>query len=156
MENYEKAEKDYVAGMGYMHGYRDFRGLEEDGLPVTEDINAKAICDKFVEFYRIFEYFNHYLPIQGAEERTPSENKALLKYEHEIRRHSKETQEWLCRIYCETGHKLSITIMKYLRKYPEFFLFYQENEIRNISYNCYAEIVKNVHVLRTKQKSCIG
>lgn len=39
--------------MGYMNRYRDFRGLEEDGLPVTEDIDAKAICDKFIEFYRM-------------------------------------------------------------------------------------------------------
>ncbi|MBO5853125.1 MAG: PBSX family phage terminase large subunit [Bacteroidales bacterium] len=39
--------------MGYMNRYKDFRGLEEDGLPVTEDIDAKAICDKFVEFYRM-------------------------------------------------------------------------------------------------------
>lgn len=39
--------------MGYMNRFRDFRGLEEDGLPVTEDIDAKAICDKFVEFYRM-------------------------------------------------------------------------------------------------------
>lgn len=38
--------------MGYMNRYKDFRGLEEDGLPLTEDIDAKAICDKFVEFYR--------------------------------------------------------------------------------------------------------
>ncbi len=39
--------------MGYMNRYRDFRGLEEDDLPVTEDIDAKAICDKFIEFYRM-------------------------------------------------------------------------------------------------------
>lgn len=39
--------------MGYMNRYRDFRGLEEDGLSVTEDIDAKAICDKFIEFYRM-------------------------------------------------------------------------------------------------------
>ena len=38
--------------MGYMRGYKEFRGLEEDGLPVTEDIDSKAICDKFIEFYR--------------------------------------------------------------------------------------------------------
>ena len=38
---------------GYMNGYKDFRGLEEDGLPITENIDAKAICDKFVEFYRL-------------------------------------------------------------------------------------------------------
>lgn len=39
--------------MGYMNRYRDFRLLEEDGLPLTEDIDAKAICDKFIEFYRM-------------------------------------------------------------------------------------------------------
>ena len=38
--------------MGYLNKYREFRLLEEDGLPVTEDIDAKAICDKFIEFYR--------------------------------------------------------------------------------------------------------
>ena len=39
--------------MGYIGGYKEFRGLEEDGLPITENIDAKAICDKFVEFYRM-------------------------------------------------------------------------------------------------------
>lgn len=39
--------------MGYMNRYRDFRLLEEDGLPITEDIDAKAICDKFIEFYKM-------------------------------------------------------------------------------------------------------
>lgn len=38
--------------MGYMRGYKEFRGLEEDGLPVSEDIDSNAICDKFIEFYR--------------------------------------------------------------------------------------------------------
>ncbi len=39
--------------MGYMRGYREFRGLEEDGLPIKEDIDSKAICDEFIEFYRM-------------------------------------------------------------------------------------------------------
>lgn len=38
--------------MGYLNGYHDFRLLEEGGLPLSEDIDAKAICDGFVEFYR--------------------------------------------------------------------------------------------------------
>lgn len=38
--------------MGYIGGYKEFRDLEEDGLPVTEEIDSKAICDKFVEFYQ--------------------------------------------------------------------------------------------------------
>lgn len=37
---------------GYYDGYKDFRVLEEEGLPITEDIDAKAICDTFVEFYK--------------------------------------------------------------------------------------------------------
>lgn len=38
--------------MGYINRYHDFRLMEEDGLPLTEDIDSKAICDKFVEFYQ--------------------------------------------------------------------------------------------------------
>lgn len=37
---------------GYVNGYKEFRGLEEDELPVTQEVDAKDICDKFVEFYR--------------------------------------------------------------------------------------------------------
>lgn len=39
--------------MGYMNGYKDFRALEEEELPVTENIDSKMICDKFVEFYKM-------------------------------------------------------------------------------------------------------
>lgn len=39
--------------MGYIGGYKEFRLLEEAGLPVNENIDAKAICDKFIEFYQM-------------------------------------------------------------------------------------------------------
>lgn len=39
--------------MGYMRGYKEFRMLEEDGLPITEEIDSKRICDKFIEFYKM-------------------------------------------------------------------------------------------------------
>ena len=38
---------------GYMNGYKNFLALEEDELPVTEDIDAKRICDKYIEFYKM-------------------------------------------------------------------------------------------------------
>ncbi len=38
--------------MGYMGGYKELRLLEEEGLPVTEEIDAKTICETFVRFYR--------------------------------------------------------------------------------------------------------
>lgn len=37
---------------GYMNKYQNFRILEEDSLPLTNDIDSKAICDKFVAFYK--------------------------------------------------------------------------------------------------------
>ncbi len=113
---------------------------QEDGI--DEFDSSKKIDNIQLCINYIFEYFNVYLPVQGAEKRTPSENKLLLKYEHEIRMYSKDTQEWLGKIYCETGHKINKTLDNYLNKHPEFFLFYKESELRNISYNYYAEIVK--------------
>lgn len=37
---------------GFMNRYHDLRLLEEEELPLTEDVDSKAICDKFIEFYR--------------------------------------------------------------------------------------------------------
>lgn len=37
---------------GYYNGYKNFVGLEEDDLPLSQDIDANAICTKFVQFYR--------------------------------------------------------------------------------------------------------
>ncbi|MGO5053634.1 phage terminase large subunit [Lachnospiraceae bacterium LCP25S3_G4] len=38
---------------GYINGYKELRLLEEDGLPVKQEIDAKNICDKFIEFYKM-------------------------------------------------------------------------------------------------------
>lgn len=52
--------------MGYVNGYKDFMLLEEDGLPLTQDIDSKAICDKFIEFYSMalekYVYVNWIFP----------------------------------------------------------------------------------------------
>lgn len=37
---------------GYIGGYAEFRSLDEDSIPLGDEIGAKEICDKFVEFYR--------------------------------------------------------------------------------------------------------
>ena len=37
----------------YFNRYRDFRGAEEDCIPLKADIDADQICAKFVEFYRM-------------------------------------------------------------------------------------------------------
>lgn len=37
---------------GYINGYDQFRVLDSCDLPVNEDIDTDAICNKFVEFYK--------------------------------------------------------------------------------------------------------
>ena len=39
--------------MGYLNGYKEFRLLEEDFLPKSEQIDAEKICNKFIEFYKM-------------------------------------------------------------------------------------------------------
>ena len=44
--------KTTFALSGYLDGYKRIYLLEEDGLEVTEEIDAKKICDKFISFYQ--------------------------------------------------------------------------------------------------------
>lgn len=37
----------------YFNRYHDFRALEEDGIPLSDDIDADRICEKFIQFYRM-------------------------------------------------------------------------------------------------------
>lgn len=45
--------KTTFALSGYRNGYKNIMVLEEDGLPITENIDANAICKKFIEFYKL-------------------------------------------------------------------------------------------------------
>lgn len=47
---------------GYRKGYKELVVLEEDDLPVHEDIDAEKICNKYIEFYKRCEA--KYGPIQ--------------------------------------------------------------------------------------------
>lgn len=38
---------------GYIAGYKEFRVLEEHGLPITSNIDAEAICNAFIGFYKM-------------------------------------------------------------------------------------------------------
>lgn len=36
----------------YFHQYHDFRALEEEGIPLSPDIDSDKICEVFVDFYK--------------------------------------------------------------------------------------------------------
>lgn len=37
----------------YLKKYHDFRVLEEDGIPLSQDIDSDKICEKFIVFYKL-------------------------------------------------------------------------------------------------------
>ena len=44
----------------YFNKYHDFRTLEEDGIPLSKDIDADKVCETFVRFYRmVTEKYGH-------------------------------------------------------------------------------------------------
>lgn len=53
-----------------------------------------------------FEYFDQYLPIQGAGKRTVAENEKLLKYEKTLSEFSPDVKDWLVSIYDTYGKQL--------------------------------------------------
>jgi len=90
----------------------------------------------------IFEYFDNYLPLEGAENHSAEENERLSKYEKALKGYSPELRRWLVTIYDETGHQLNKTIQKYCDNTSGFLLTFEDSEFRTISYNCYAELIK--------------
>lgn len=38
--------------VAYLNRYHDFRAVDEDSIPLSVDIDADKICDKFIEFYK--------------------------------------------------------------------------------------------------------
>ena len=90
----------------------------------------------------IFEYFDNYLPLQGAENHSAEENERFNKYAKALREYSPELRKWFLTIYDETGHQVNKTIQKYCENKSEFLLAFEDKEFRAISYNCYAELIK--------------
>ncbi|WP_313185890.1 hypothetical protein [Lacrimispora sp.] len=90
----------------------------------------------------IFEYFDNYLPLEGAENHSAEENERFNKYAKALRAYSPELCNLFLTIYDETGHQVNKTIQKYCDNTSEFLLAFEDSDFRTISYNCYAELIK--------------
>ena len=90
----------------------------------------------------IFEYFDNYLPMEGAENHSAEENERFNKYAKALREYSPELIKWFLTIYDETGHQVNKTIQKYCENTSGFLLAFEDSDFRTISYNCYAELIK--------------
>lgn len=124
-------------------------------LPIEEYIARRKKEDRINEFDSdqrnenmrvcvnyVFEYFNNYLNITEAEERTALKDEKLEKYRKEIRDYDQEVRDWLVGIYSEYGKQLNRYIGNILKEDVYFFLYNSEKEFRSLSYDCYAKLIK--------------
>jgi hypothetical protein len=122
------------------------RRKKEDKLDEF-DTNQRAenmrICVNYV-----FEYFNNYLNITEAEERTVLKDEKLDKYRQQLRSYESEVREWLVGLYSEHGKHMNRNIGSALNQEAFFLLFDSDSEFRSLSYECYSNLIKRFPFLK--------
>jgi len=104
----------------------------------TDDRNENMrVCVNYV-----FEYFNNYLNITDAEEKTVLKDEKVDKYRQKLKEYDQEVKAWLVGIYSEYGRQMNLSIGKLLKEDDFFFLYDSDKEFRSLSYDCYAKLIK--------------
>lgn len=80
----------------------------------------------------VFEYFNNYLNITKAEDRTVLQNEKLEKFKKQFEAYDDEVQEWIVDIFNEHGKYIHKQVGNILRKDPFFFLYNKDAEFRKM------------------------
>lgn len=111
------------------------------------DLDARTQNTKLCVDY-VFEYFNNYLNITEVEEKTVLHNEKLDKYRNQLREHDPEVREWAVGIYNDYGKRLNRYIGNIVKENEFFFLYDNEGEFRNASYDCYSRLIKKLPFLK--------
>ncbi|WP_446898854.1 hypothetical protein ACSVC9_02720 [Clostridium sp. LBM24168] len=96
----------------------------------------------------VFEYFNNYLNISEAEEKTALKDEKLDKYRRQLKDYDQEVREWLVGIYAEYGKIMNRNIGNMLKQDTFFFLYNSDKEFRSLSYDCYSKLIKRFPFLK--------
>ncbi len=96
----------------------------------------------------VFEYFNNYLNITEAEEKTALLDEKLEKFNKQLYEYEPEVREWLVGIYREYGKHMNRIIGNVLKAYEFFLLYNADSEFRSASYECYSQLIKKYPFLK--------
>jgi hypothetical protein len=96
----------------------------------------------------IFEYFNNYLNITEADEKTALKDEKLDKYRSQLREYDTEVREWLVSIYSEYGKHMHKNIGNILKGDDFFFLYDSDKEFRSLSYECYSKLIRKFSFIK--------
>jgi len=111
------------------------------------DIDARTQNMKICVDY-VFEYFNNYLNITEAEEKTVLHTEKLEKYRKQLREYEPEVREWVVGIYSEYGKQIHKYVGNIIKENEFFFLYNADSEFRNASYDCYSQLIKRLPFLK--------
>jgi hypothetical protein len=96
----------------------------------------------------VFEFFNNYLNITEAEEKTALNDEKLDKYRKQLMEYDDEVREWAVAIYAEYGKQISRYIGNLLKEEVFFYIYNSDSELRNLSYECYSKLIKRLPFLK--------
>ena len=119
---------------------------EEDNLDEF-DLKAKSENIKNTVNY-VFEYYNGYLDLTEIEYQEAKESVKLTNYRKKFLDYDRAMQDWLVKVYSETGKYAHKYIENLLKDEPTLFLFDSDSEFRKISYDCYAVLVRKIPFIK--------
>lgn len=111
------------------------------------DLDARSQNIKTCVDY-VFEYFNNYLDITEAEEKTVIHNEKLEKYRKQFWDYEPEVREWIINIYSDYGKQMHRHIKNILKENELFYLYDTDSEFRSVSYDCYSKLIKKLPFLK--------
>lgn len=114
-----------------------------DEFNINERNENMRLCVNYV-----FEYFNNYLNITEAEERTVLKDEKADKYCKQLVDYDQEVRDWLVGIYLEYGKQINKNIGNLLKEDEFFFLNDSNKEFRSLSYDCYSKLIKKLPYLK--------
>ncbi|NMB20903.1 MAG: hypothetical protein GX979_08545 [Firmicutes bacterium] len=122
------------------------RRKKEDGLNEF-DLEVRSQNMKLCVDY-VFEYFNNYLNITEAEERTVLQSEKMEKYRLRFRDYEPEVADWCVSIYRGYGKQMDLSIGRLVKQDDLFFLYNTDSEFRGLSYDIYTKLIKRLPFLR--------
>lgn len=120
----------------------------EDGMNEFDSLQKMSNIRSCIDY--IFEYFDQYLPIQGAEKRTAAENIKIQKYEKKLRDYSINVRDWLVAIYETYEKELDRSVINFVNKVDDFPFMHEDAEFRSLSYDTYAALIKKHPYLKNE------
>ena len=135
--------------MLYIDEYIHQRKLE-DGMNEFDTRQRLSNIRSCINY--IFEYFDQYLNIEGAENRTSSDNEKIRKYERALRHFSPDVKNWLVSIYDIYKKQINRNISNILYQSNIFPFMYEDSDFRAISYECYTQLVKRFPFIKDQSE----